>query len=113
MRSRFIRQPGQESFRLVRLSQRNHDNCAAATQPLIKVVDNLCTLTNSPDFASILVKISPTAHQYQKPYTSVAKSLALNPKDPPTVCHIFVKDVESAFMHWGFTTPGFPLFETI
>jgi hypothetical protein len=25
-----------------------------------------------------------------------AKSLALNPKDPPTVCHIFVKDVESA-----------------
>ncbi|EFX68383.1 hypothetical protein DAPPUDRAFT_260172 [Daphnia pulex] len=45
---------------------------------------------------------------------SAAKSLALNPKDPPTVCHIFVKDVESAFNpHWGFTTPGFPLFETI
>lgn len=74
MRSRFIRQPGQESFRLVRRSKRNHDNYAAATQPLIKVVDNLCTLANSPDFASILVKISPTARQYQKPYTSVGKT---------------------------------------
>jgi talin len=102
-------------------SQRNRDNCAAATQPLIGVVENLCTFVNSPDFASIPAKISPTACQAQEPITSAgkiifkclakfflifislyvfipgksiidgscsmisaAKSLALNPKDPPT-----------------------------
>ncbi|KZS21620.1 Talin-2 [Daphnia magna] len=79
-------------------SQRNRDNCAAATQPLIEAVENLCTFANSPDFASIPAKISPTARQSQEPITSAgksiidgscsmisaAKSLALNPKDPPT-----------------------------
>ena len=99
-------------------SQRNRDNCAAATQPLIEAVENLCTFANSPDFASIPAKISPVARQAQEPITSAgkitisflvrkvklifkltsgksiidgscsmimaAKSLALNPKDPPT-----------------------------
>jgi len=79
-------------------SQENRDNCAAATQPLIEAVENLCTFANSPDFASIPAKISPAAREAQEPITSAgksiidgscsmitaAKSLALNPKDPPT-----------------------------
>lgn len=79
-------------------SQHNRANCAAATQPLIAAVENLCSFANSPDFASIPAKISPVARQAQEPITSAgksiidgscsmilaAKSLALNPKDPPT-----------------------------
>jgi hypothetical protein len=34
---------------------------------------------NSPNFASILVKISPTTRQYQKPYTSIGKTIFLIP----------------------------------
>jgi talin len=55
-------------------SQRNRDNCAAATQPLIEAVENLCTFANSPDFASIPAKISPTARQAQEPITSAGKT---------------------------------------
>ena len=51
-------------------SKRNRDNCAAATQPLIEAVENLCTFANSPDFASIPAKISPVARQAQEPITS-------------------------------------------
>ena len=51
-------------------SQRNRDNCAAATQPLIEAVENLCTFANSPDFASVPAKISPNARQAQEPITS-------------------------------------------
>jgi talin len=55
-------------------SQRNRDNCAAATQPLIEAVENLCTFANSPDFASIPAKISQTARQAQEPITSAGKT---------------------------------------
>lgn len=58
-------------------SQRNRDNCAAATQPLIEAVENLCTFANSPDFASIPAKISPVARQAQEPITSAGIHLRL------------------------------------
>lgn len=51
-------------------SRPNRDNCAAATQPLMEAVENLCTFANSPDFASVPAKISPAARQAQEPITS-------------------------------------------
>lgn len=51
-------------------SQANRDSCAAATQPLIEAVDNLCSFANSPDFASVPAKISPVAQEAQEPITS-------------------------------------------
>ncbi|XP_076033858.1 talin_middle and talin-RS domain-containing protein rhea isoform X2 [Oratosquilla oratoria] len=79
-------------------SDENRSKCAQATKPLLEAVDNLCTFANSPDFASVPAKISTKARQSQEPITSSgksiingscsmiesAKSLAVNPKDPPT-----------------------------
>ena len=76
----------------------NRVKCANATHPLLEAVENLCTFANSPEFASIPAKISAKAREAQEPITSsgrsiisgscamieTAKSLAVNPKDPPT-----------------------------
>ena len=62
-------------------SRQNRDNCAAATQPLMEAVENLCTFANSPDFASIPAKISPAARQAQEPITSAGKIERLLPLD--------------------------------
>jgi talin len=78
-------------------SERNHQNCAEATKPLLEAVENLTIFASSPDFAPIPAKISAKARASQEPITSygksiidascnmimAAKSLALNPKDPP------------------------------
>lgn len=79
-------------------SDENRARCSAATKPLLEAVENLCTFANSPDFASVPAKISSKARESQEPITSAgraiisgscsmiesAKSLAVNPKDPPT-----------------------------
>lgn len=76
----------------------NRQNCTAATKPLIDAVENLTTFASSPEFASVPAKISSKAQYAQEPICSAgkaiidsscsmiqsAKSLALNPKDPPT-----------------------------
>lgn len=79
-------------------SPENRARCSDATKPLLEAVENLCTFANSPEFASVPAKISAKARQAQEPITSAgkaiisgscsmiesAKSLAVNPKDPPT-----------------------------
>uniref|UniRef100_T1J0N6 FERM domain-containing protein n=1 Tax=Strigamia maritima TaxID=126957 RepID=T1J0N6_STRMM len=79
-------------------SERNRLNCAGATIPLTEAVENLCTFASSPEFTSMPAKISSKARAAQEPITSAgrsiidgscnmilaAKSLAVNPKDPPT-----------------------------
>lgn len=79
-------------------NDRNRESCANATKPLIEAVDNLCTFANSPEFATVPAKISSDGRGSQEPITSAgkaiidgscamihaAKSLAVNPKDPPT-----------------------------
>jgi len=76
----------------------NRAACAASTQPLIEAVDNLCQFASSPEFASVPGKISDEGIEAQKPILESgkqiidgscamihsAKSLAVNPKDPPT-----------------------------
>ncbi|XP_069174235.1 talin-2 isoform X3 [Procambarus clarkii] len=76
----------------------NRARCSAATKPLLEAVENLCTFASSPDFASVPARISAKARESQEPITSAgksiisgscsmiesAKSLAVNPKDPPT-----------------------------
>ena len=78
-------------------SERNYQNCAAATRPLLDAVENLVAFASKPDFAPIPAKISSKARASQEPITSygksiidascnmilAAKALALNPKDPP------------------------------
>ncbi|XP_068221988.1 talin-2 isoform X2 [Palaemon carinicauda] len=79
-------------------SDENRARCSEATKPLLEAVENLCTFANSPEFASVPAKISGKARESQEPITSAgrsiivgscsmiesAKSLAVNPKDPPT-----------------------------
>ncbi|XP_014674038.1 PREDICTED: talin-2-like [Priapulus caudatus] len=79
-------------------SDANRAQCAQATRPLIDAVENLTIFASSPEFASIPAKISQEARQSQEPITSAgktmidgsccmitaAKSLSVNPKDPPT-----------------------------
>ena len=78
-------------------SEINQSNCAQATRPLLDAVDNLTVFASSPDFAPIPAKISMKARNSQEPIVcygrsiidascnmiTAAKSLALNPKDPP------------------------------
>ncbi|XP_023231887.1 talin-2-like isoform X2 [Centruroides sculpturatus] len=75
----------------------HRQNTAYATAPLIEAVENLTTFASSPEFASAPAKISSKARASQEPITSAgksiidgscnmiqaAKSLAVNPKDPP------------------------------
>jgi len=79
-------------------SEDNRHRCSNATQPLLEAVENLCTFANSPEFASVPARISDKAREAQEPITAAgksiingscsmidaAKSLAVNPKDPPT-----------------------------
>ena len=76
----------------------NRRTCSEATRPLIEAVDGLCQFAASPEFASLPAKISGEGKQAQGPildsgYQIIdgscnmiqsAKSLAINPKDPPT-----------------------------
>ncbi|GAB6032133.1 hypothetical protein CHUAL_010792 [Chamberlinius hualienensis] len=76
----------------------NRQKCAQATRPLIEAVDSLCSFASSPEFSTVPAKISTKARASQEPIVSAgrsiidgacnmmatAKSLAVNPKDPPT-----------------------------
>uniref|UniRef100_A0A6Q2WVU2 Talin 1 n=1 Tax=Esox lucius TaxID=8010 RepID=A0A6Q2WVU2_ESOLU len=78
----------------------NHENrekCKAATGPLIEAVDNLTAFASNPEFASVPAQISPEGLAAMEPIVAAAKtmlesstgliqtarSLAVNPKDPP------------------------------
>lgn len=78
----------------------NHENrekCKASTGPLIEAVDNLTAFASNPEFASIPAQISPEGHAAMEPIVAAAqtmlesstgliqtaRSLAVNPKDPP------------------------------
>ena len=79
-------------------SQGNRQKCSNATQPLIEAVDNLCQFAATPEYASVPAKISDQGRLAQEPIIESghfiiegscsmihsAKSLAVNPKDPPT-----------------------------
>ncbi|XP_064472172.1 talin-2-like isoform X2 [Ornithodoros turicata] len=79
-------------------SDSNRHKCSEATRPLVEAVESLTTFASSPEFAGIPARISSKARASQEPITSAgksvidgscnmimsAKSLALNPKDPPT-----------------------------
>uniref|UniRef100_A0A8C6KU83 Talin 2 n=1 Tax=Nothobranchius furzeri TaxID=105023 RepID=A0A8C6KU83_NOTFU len=79
-------------------SEENRNKCRAATAPLLEAVENLSTFANNPDFASIPPQISNEGSASQEPIVrsarcmldsstyliETARSLVLNPKDPPT-----------------------------
>lgn len=76
----------------------NRAKCTTTTKPLLSAVENMVTYASSPEFASQPAIISAQAKQAQQPLLtagkglissstnliSTAKSLAGNPKDPPT-----------------------------
>ncbi len=76
----------------------NRQKCANATRPLIEAVDRLCQFASTPDYASVPARISEQGRATQEPILQSghfiiegscsmihsAKSLAVNPKDPPT-----------------------------
>uniref|UniRef100_A0AAX7SMH8 Talin 1 n=1 Tax=Astatotilapia calliptera TaxID=8154 RepID=A0AAX7SMH8_ASTCA len=78
-------------------NQANREKCKAATGPLIEAVDNLTAFASNPEFASIPAQISPEGLAAMEPIVAAAKtmlesstgliqtarSLAVNPKDPP------------------------------
>uniref|UniRef100_A0A672FSY2 Talin 1 n=1 Tax=Salarias fasciatus TaxID=181472 RepID=A0A672FSY2_SALFA len=78
-------------------NQENREKCRAATGPLIEAVDNLTAFASNPEFASIPAQISPEGRAAMEPIVVAAKtmlesstgliqtarSLAVNPKDPP------------------------------
>lgn len=78
-------------------SQHVNENCRQATRPLLESVESLLSFACSPEFAPVPAKISSKARTAQEPIISYgksiidasssmimsAKSLALNPKDPP------------------------------
>uniref|UniRef100_A0A8C5FUY6 Talin 2 n=1 Tax=Gadus morhua TaxID=8049 RepID=A0A8C5FUY6_GADMO len=79
-------------------SEENRNKCHVATSPLIQAVENLSTFANNPEFASIPAQISHEGSAAQEPIVrsarcmldsstyllETARSLVLNPKDPPT-----------------------------
>uniref|UniRef100_A0A671NUD1 Talin-2-like n=1 Tax=Sinocyclocheilus anshuiensis TaxID=1608454 RepID=A0A671NUD1_9TELE len=79
-------------------SDENRERCRVATTPLIEAVDNLSTFASNPEFASIAAQISHEGSAAQEPILhsarsmldsstyllETARSLILNPKDPPT-----------------------------
>uniref|UniRef100_A0A8C1W9P9 Talin 2 n=1 Tax=Cyprinus carpio TaxID=7962 RepID=A0A8C1W9P9_CYPCA len=79
-------------------SDENRERCRVATAPLIEAVDNLSTFASNPEFASIPAQISHEGSAAQEPILrsarsmldssthllETARSLVLNPKDPPT-----------------------------
>ncbi|XP_036384028.1 talin-1 [Megalops cyprinoides] len=78
-------------------NQENREKCKAATGPLIEAVDNLTAFASNPEFASVPAQISPEGLAAMEPIVAAAKtmlesstgliqtarSLAVNPKDPP------------------------------
>uniref|UniRef100_A0A4W4H654 Talin 1 n=1 Tax=Electrophorus electricus TaxID=8005 RepID=A0A4W4H654_ELEEL len=78
-------------------NQENRQKCKAATGPLIEAVDNLTAFASNPEFASMPAQISPEGLAAMEPIVAAAKtmlesstgmiqtarSLAVNPKDPP------------------------------
>ncbi|XP_061590619.1 LOW QUALITY PROTEIN: talin-1 [Cololabis saira] len=78
-------------------NQENREKCKEATGPLIEAVDNLTAFASNPEFASIPAQISPEGLAAMEPIVAAAKtmlesstgliqtarSLAVNPKDPP------------------------------
>jgi len=80
------------------LSEENRQACAETTRPLVEAVEALTTFASSPQFASVPAKISAQARLAQTPIIEAgrnviksssslltsAKSLAVNPNDPPT-----------------------------
>uniref|UniRef100_A0A8C2LRX5 Talin 2 n=1 Tax=Cricetulus griseus TaxID=10029 RepID=A0A8C2LRX5_CRIGR len=79
-------------------SEDNRNKCRIATTPLIEAVENLTAFASNPEFVSIPAQISSEGSQAQEPILVSAKtmlesssylirtarSLAINPKDPPT-----------------------------
>ncbi|XP_043838328.1 talin-2 isoform X2 [Dromiciops gliroides] len=79
-------------------SEDNHTKCRIATVPLIEAVENLTAFASNPEFVSIPAQISSEGFRAQEPILVSAKtmlesssflirtarSLAINPKDPPT-----------------------------
>ncbi|XP_035521125.1 talin-2 isoform X4 [Morone saxatilis] len=79
-------------------SEDNRNRCRVATTPLLEAVENLSTFANNPEFASIPAQISNEGSAAQEPIVrsarsmldsstyllETARSLVLNPKDPPT-----------------------------
>uniref|UniRef100_A0A8C2DHT6 Talin 1 n=1 Tax=Cyprinus carpio TaxID=7962 RepID=A0A8C2DHT6_CYPCA len=75
----------------------NRQKCKDATGPLIEAVDNLAAFASNPEFASVPAQISPEGLAAMEPIVAAAKtmlesstgmiqtarSLAVNPKDPP------------------------------
>ncbi|XP_062512011.1 talin-like [Corticium candelabrum] len=80
------------------LNDRNRQECASNTKPLLEAVDDLVKFASAPEFVSTRAEISPEARVSQAPIISAgqqmvnsssclisaAKSLAVNPKDAPT-----------------------------
>lgn len=79
-------------------NERNREATGRAAKPLLEAVENVNTFASSPEFVSQPAKISLTARAAQEPITAsghaiidgscamveAAKSLAVNPKEPPT-----------------------------
>ncbi|KAM9753139.1 talin-2 isoform 1-T2 [Menidia menidia] len=79
-------------------SEENRNRCRVATTPLLEAVENLSTFASNPEFASIPAQISNEGSAAQEPIVrsarsmldsstyliETARSLVLNPKDPPT-----------------------------
>ncbi|KAM3927462.1 talin-2 isoform 1-T1 [Leptodactylus fuscus] len=79
-------------------SDDNREKCSKATSPLISAVENLTAFASNPEFASIPAQISSEGARAQEPILvsavtmlessssliKTARSLAINPKDPPT-----------------------------
>ncbi|XP_040082606.1 talin-2 isoform X3 [Oryx dammah] len=79
-------------------SEDNRNKCRVATAPLIAAVENLTAFASNPEFVSVPAQISSEGSQAQEPILVSAKtmlesssylirtarSLAINPKDPPT-----------------------------
>ncbi|GCB73134.1 hypothetical protein scyTo_0006641 [Scyliorhinus torazame] len=75
----------------------NREHCRAATVPLIEAVENLTAFASNPEFVSVPAQISPEGLNAMEPIVVAAKtmldsstsliqtarSLAVNPKDPP------------------------------
>uniref|UniRef100_A0A8C8RL09 Talin 2 n=1 Tax=Pelusios castaneus TaxID=367368 RepID=A0A8C8RL09_9SAUR len=79
-------------------SDDNRNKCRIATAPLIEAVENLTAFASNPEFVSIPAQISMEGTRAQEPILisaktmlessslliKTARSLAINPKDPPT-----------------------------
>ncbi|XP_072321618.1 talin-2a isoform X2 [Eucyclogobius newberryi] len=79
-------------------SEENRNRCHVATNPLIEAVENLTAFASNPEFASVPARISTEGSAAQEPILfsarsmldssthllKTARSLVINPKDPPT-----------------------------